>query len=342
MADQPSPHVSVITPVYKTPLNYFKECLNSLYNQTMLDAEFIIVFDGANEDLKSICEIYKKKDCRFKIFIQPHLGVSATRNFGIKQAKGEYITFVDADDSIEKNCCLETYNFAKKNNSEIVLFDYTPIDNQYKAEHLYSESASTLSIEEIENLQKQAIYLTDERYVAAVSTWCKLIKKNFIDNNNISFSTNLKICVDRPVSFSIFLFSTRISYLNKTFYNYNKVDTSITWIKYKEKAPLSIAYLVEIKKISTKFSGLLGQQAMEIFLSSWSSNYFIKERKNNIRESVIKIQKLAKSSDFQWLIKEMDSSKWSHFIKLEAFLIKHKILFHIWLHAIKWKYLSHH
>ena len=308
----------------------------------MLYAEFIIVFDGANEELQSICEFYKEKDCRFKIFIQPHLGVSATRNFGIRQAIGEYITFVDADDSIERNCCLETYNFAKKNNSEVVLFDYNPIDNQYKAEHLYSESATTLSNEEIENLQKQAIYLTDERYVAAVSTWCKLIKKNFIDNNNISFSTNLRICVDRPVSFSIFLFSTRISYLKKTFYNYNKVETSITWTKSNEKIVLSIAYLVEIKKISNKFSGLLGRRAMETFLSSWSPNNYKKKEKSNIRESVIKIQKLAKTPDFQWLIKEMDSSKWSLSVKLEAFLIKHKILFHIWLHAFKWKYLSHH
>lgn len=306
----------------------------------MLDAEFIIVFDGANEDLKSICEIYKKKDCRFKIFIQPHLGVSATRNFGIKQAKGEYITFVDADDSIEKNCCLETYCFAKQNNSEVVLYDYNPVDNQYKAKHLFSESILALPKNEIENLQKQTIYLTDEKYVAAVSTWCKLIKKDLIDSNHIFFSTNLKICVDRPVSFSIFLFANRISYLSKTFYNYNKVDTSITWSKYKDKTAISIAYLAEIKKISAKFSGLLGRQAMEIFLSSWSSSYFIKEKANCICKSVKSIQKIAKSSDFQWLIKEMDSSKWTHSVKFEAFLIKHKILFHIWLHAIKWKYLS--
>ena len=125
MTTESSPKVSVIVPIYKTPLNYFKECMESLYNQTMQDAEFILVFDGENRELLSICNSYKEKDERFKIFIQSHLGVSATRNFGIKQARGEYIAFVDADDSLYSNIVLNQ-NTKKILNlkSDIVIFDW--------------------------------------------------------------------------------------------------------------------------------------------------------------------------------------------------------------------------
>ncbi len=332
--------VSVITPVYKTPLNYFKECLDSLHNQTLPNAEFIIVFDGEDNLLHNFCKDYKKKDPRFKLYIQPHFGVSATRNFGISQATGEYITFVDADDSIEKDCCLKTYDFAKENNSDVVLFDYTPIDNQYKQIFFCSESIPELSKNAIEIIQKEAIYLTSEKYVAAVSTWCKLIKKDLIDLNHIHFSTNLKKCVDRPVSFSIFYFAKKISYLNKAFYNYNKVETSITWTQNDSNVNIILAYLTEIKKISNKFSTTIGRYAMETFLNSWSTNYFIKGSAFSIHESVSTIRKKAKSADFQHLIERYDSSQWTYTVKLEAFLIKHRITFHIWLHAFKWKYLT--
>lgn len=340
MSESKAIAVSVITPVYKTPLNYFKECLDSLHNQTMPNAEFIVVFDGEDNLLCDFCEDYKKKDERFKIYIQPHFGVSATRNFGISQAIGEYITFVDADDSIEKDCCLETYNFAKENNSEVVLFDYTPVSNQYKQMFFSSDSIQELPNSTIEKIQQESIYLTSEKYVAAVSTWCKLIKKNLVDLNHIHFPTNLKRCVDRPVSFSIFYFAKKVSYLNKTFYNYNKVETSITWTQNDSNANIMLAYLTEIKKISNKFSTTIGRCAMETFLDSWSTNYFIKGSAFSILESVNTIKKIAKSANFQQLIERFDSSQWTFPVKLEAFLIKHRITFHIWLHAFKWKYLT--
>lgn len=341
MSKESLPKVSVIVPIYKTPLNYFKECMDSLYNQTMQNVEFILVFDGENKKLFSISETYKDKDERFKIFIQPHLGVSATRNFGIKQAKGEYITFVDADDWIEKECCLVTYNFAKENDSDVVLFDYNPTGGQYKEKKLFSEPFPKLNYATIENLQRETIYLTDEKYVAAVSTWCKLIKKDLIEINHISFSTKLKICVDRPVSFSVFLFAKNVSYLDKVFYNYNKNENSITWTQYEERNLHLLAYLAEIKKQSNKYSSLIGKLAMEIFLNSWSTIYFIPQKKDFIRESVKKLQETAKSAEFQWLTEKFDSSKWPISVKAEAYLIHHKITFHIWLHAFKWKILSH-
>lgn len=334
-------NVSVIVPVYKTPLNYFKQCLDSLHNQTLSETEFIIVFDGENNELYSFAKSYAKADNRFKIHIQPHAGVSATRNYGIKQAKGEYITFVDADDWIESDCCQAAYSYAKNNDSDVVLFDYNPVGKQYKQKKNFFESIPKLNYATIENLQRETIHLTDEKYVAAVSTWCKLIKRNLMEIHHISFSTDLKRCVDRPVSFSIFLFAKKVSYLDKIFYNYNRNENSITWAQYENPNSHLLAYLAEIKKQSDKFSSLIGRLAIEIFLNSWSTVYFIPQKKNFTFKSVKEIQKKAKSTEFQWLIEKIDSSKWPISVKAEAYLIRHKITFHIWWHAFKWKYLTH-
>lgn len=340
MADQLSPHVSVIIPVYKTPLDYFKECIVSLCNQTMRDAEFIIVFDGENEELQSICDFYQKKDPRFKIFNQPHLGVSATRNFGIEKSEGEYITFVDADDWIESDCCQTAYTYAKEYSSDIVLFDYNAVDNQYQNKKYWKQSIVSLSTNQIEELLQQTIYLTDEKNIAAVSTWCKLINKNLIIDNNIRFSSDVKICVDRPFSFSLYLHAKKISYLNKTFYNYNKVASSITWAPQKDRAMLMLAHLTAIKKSTEKYHDLIGKHAILIFLGSWENEFFNESNKDSLFTTIKKIYKNANSKEFRRLITDINTTGMSKSIALETFLIKHNILFHIWLHALKWKFLT--
>ena len=79
---------------------------------------------------------------------------------------------------------------------------------------------------------------------------------------------------------------------------------------------------------------------MEMFLASWSTNYFTPQKKNHVYDTVKNILKIAKSPNFQWLIEKYDSSRWPFSVKLEAFLIKHKISFHIWIHAFNWKLLK--
>lgn len=332
--------VSVITPVYKTPLNYFRECLDSLHNQTMLNAEFIIVFDGEDHQLLTFCEDYKKKDSRFKLYIQPHVGVSATRNFGIKQATGEYITFVDADDRIDRKCCQDTYDYAKKNNSDIVLFDYAPISNQYQEKYFSNNSISLLSSLEIKYLLEQVIRLTDEKNVAAVSTWCKLINQSVIKENNLSFPTEAQIAVDRPFSFSLYLHAKRASYLHKKLYYYNKIDSSITYKFYNNKYPLLMAYLTEIKKKSTSHNEIIANQAIEMFFNSWIECYFNKKNTDSLAQRVKNISNIIKSNDFQALISNVNYKGLPFLVKIDTFFIKRKISIHVWLHAIKWKLFS--
>lgn len=90
-----APLVSIIIPLYNKE-DVIKEALNTVLAQTFSDYECIIINDGSTDN--SLKVAYSIKDSRFKVITQPNGGVSRARNRGIKEARGEYITFLDADD----------------------------------------------------------------------------------------------------------------------------------------------------------------------------------------------------------------------------------------------------
>lgn len=94
-----SPALSIIVPVYKVE-HYLKECIDSILNQSFKDFELILVDDGSPDKSGEICDSYIAKDYRIKVIHKSNGGVSSARNSGISQAKGVWITFIDADDLI--------------------------------------------------------------------------------------------------------------------------------------------------------------------------------------------------------------------------------------------------
>nr|MCR4662874.1 glycosyltransferase [Endomicrobiaceae bacterium] len=103
------PKVSVIVPVYNVE-QYLRQCLDSIINQTFKDFECICVNDGSTDNSLTILQEYSKKDNRIKIINQKNSGSSVSRNNGIKQALGQYVSFVDADDWITDNYLEILYN----------------------------------------------------------------------------------------------------------------------------------------------------------------------------------------------------------------------------------------
>lgn len=87
--------------------SYIKECITSLQNQTFSNFEIIIVDDGSTDNSYDICEKEILNDNRIKLFHQENKGVSSARAYGVKESQGEYIFFVDADDTV-KTDALET------------------------------------------------------------------------------------------------------------------------------------------------------------------------------------------------------------------------------------------
>ena len=94
-----SPRFSIIIPVYNVA-PYLRECLDSLLAQTFADWEAVCVDDGSTDGGGAILDEYAARDARFRVFHQPNAGVSAARNFALDNTRGEWIGFLDADDSI--------------------------------------------------------------------------------------------------------------------------------------------------------------------------------------------------------------------------------------------------
>lgn len=96
---QSLPIISIIVPIYNVE-KYLRECLDSILAQTFADWECLLIDDGSPDNSGGICDEYADNDCRFKVFHKSNGGVSSARNLGLDNARGEWVTFVDADDMI--------------------------------------------------------------------------------------------------------------------------------------------------------------------------------------------------------------------------------------------------
>lgn len=98
-----NPKISIIVPVYNVE-KYLRRCLDSIVTQTFTDWECICVDDGSPDNSGEILDEYAVKDKLFVIIHKENGGVSSARNAGFDTARGEWISFVDSDDWIERDC----------------------------------------------------------------------------------------------------------------------------------------------------------------------------------------------------------------------------------------------
>jgi len=125
--------VSVIIPAFNVD-KYISKTLDSVINQTYSNLEIIVVNDGSSDKTEEIIQLYSKKDTRIIYIYQNNKGVSAARNRGIKEAKGEYICFFDSDDIMLPSKIEKQYQFLENNIEFDIIYSnlYHFIDNTKK------------------------------------------------------------------------------------------------------------------------------------------------------------------------------------------------------------------
>lgn len=230
---------SIITPLYNTPLTFLKVCMESLQAQHLQECEFIVVSDGATKEENEICENFARKDSRFKFFKRPHMGVSASRNFALRQAQGEYIGFVDADDYIDATMLQECYAFASSTNSDIVT------KNIFRTRN----GQNTLMKQKPSSLAPEAI-IRDILLEKILGGICyRFVKRTFLLEHNISFQENLCYGEDAVFWINLLLKKPKVSYLNKAFYHYVDNAQSITKKYTKNSYQENKKYISTLKSI---------------------------------------------------------------------------------------------
>ncbi len=230
--------VSLIIPVYNVE-DYLEKCLDSVLTQTLKEIEIIIVNDGSTDGSLSICKKYTKKDKRVKLITQQNKGLGGARNTGIINADGDFIFLLDSDDYIKNNTIEDTYNFAIKNNLDLVVFNYDKVDKNNKK--LVSPKFG------------EGIFTKNEAFKKILSlktspqAWNKLYKRNLFTDNSILYPEKF-LHEDLPVTYKLFWHANKIGYLNESYYFWLVRNGSITQnFTYKHINDIATA-LLETKK----------------------------------------------------------------------------------------------
>lgn len=206
---------SIIIPVYNVE-KYLENCINSILNQTYKNFELILVNDGSSDSSGEICNKYKKLK-NIKIIHKKNRGASDARNNGIKLATGDYVIFVDGDDYLYNNRCLEIINKEITANKCDIL--------QYKMVNYYEKNDKYSFNEDLEinnNLKYLDILSSlNNKGFLSISPCNKAIKLDIIKKNNIYFEVS-RVAEDIDWSFNLYNYTNSIRYINENIYVYRR------------------------------------------------------------------------------------------------------------------------
>lgn len=233
------PTISVIIPVYNTE-KYLHRCIDSVLAQTYKDFELLLIDDGSKDSSGIICDEYAAKDARVRVFHKENGGVSSARNFGLDNAKGEWITFVDSDDYIEENFLK---SFEGNLDADLVVGNIQKIRKQEKEE--YSSHISPGYYNDIKS--EVANCLTNLCFLAP---WGKMFRRQLV--LGLHFDESMCISEDTKYVFSFMSRSKSLrvlanSEIENCLYVYIAPSQSID-AKYQISVESSVHHLLSLEK----------------------------------------------------------------------------------------------
>lgn len=117
------PVITVIVPIFNAEY-YLAECIDSILRQSFTDFELLLIDDGSTDRSSEICKRYQEREPRIRLLSQTNAGQSSARNLGLAQAWGEYVAFIDADDTVSSDYLLLLYDMIKSTSADISCVDY--------------------------------------------------------------------------------------------------------------------------------------------------------------------------------------------------------------------------
>lgn len=268
--------ISIIVPVYNVE-NYLRECLDSISQLKTVTWEAILVDDGSTDTSGKICDEYAKQDSRFRVIHQKNTGVSAARNAGLDAAKGEWIWFVDSDDSINPD--FEISNPEVLDDADYVLFDMRKFRDG----------------EELNSLghQKSTVKCTD------LSKNDFLCKYQCNHHQRLTFSLGTRVGEDLEFQYKYLTRCKRPASLDAVLYNYRLRGGSATQDdsyrrKNVEDLPIVLQHLLEwCKQENVKPEPWLDMRIQQMFQNLLYSASFVKEVEMKVLQATIRSLLLA-------------------------------------------------
>lgn len=208
--------ISIIVPVYNSE-NYIARCIESILSQTSYDWELILINDGSSDYSENICNYYAHSDKRIHVINQDNKGVSSARNTGLVNARGEWVTFCDSDDELNK-MAIEIYENNINEDIDIIRGGFERDKNGH---------VSIITIPDIETDNKDNIIsiCSDSCYEAYL--WNTCFRRSTI--GSIRFDEKISWCEDHLFTYKVIREARRVRFISEIVYRYfapSKVNNS--------------------------------------------------------------------------------------------------------------------
>lgn len=221
--------VSVIVPVYNRS-ETLSRCVESILSQTFRAFELLLADDGSTDGTLKICSDYALIDSRIRVLTLPHRGVSAARNAGLAVAKGEYIAFVDSDDTIEPAFFERLLSLARSSGSLFSMCGW--VETSPDGTERLPASTLEQQLFSVETALSGMLYVDN---IGLFQLMCnKLIHRNLIDlpGGSVRFDEDVSMAEDALFLSKLYLSASFVSFAPWPLYRYNLSLSSATQRSY--------------------------------------------------------------------------------------------------------------
>lgn len=324
--------ISVIVPVYNAE-KHLARCVDSILNQSYKELEVILVDDGSVDNSSKLCDAYMAKDKRVKVIHKENGGVSSARNTGINVSKGQFVTFVDSDDWIEKNMYESLIQKIKEENVDMVKCCYYKEENGIatKLGCAYSTSKKI----DLTTKKKDFLYLYLNGTIHA-GNCCLLVRKNVIDKTD-KYNTNIAMGEDLFFEIDLICNANSIFTLNEAYYHYCINDDSASMnSKYIKR---NIEHLTLLYFEIIKFLNGRNIQLTQTIIEEWSYYSFFKMyilffSARTCRESLKLIKYIIKNDKIMEIYKNINTGKIKKSYKLFTMFVISKNKFGLYVYIV--------
>lgn len=314
------PKVSIVMPTYNVE-KYFRQCMESVINQTLTDIEIIPVDDGSPDNCGAIMDEYAAKDSRIKPIHQQNGGYGKAVNAGINAATGEYIGIVETDDWCDPKMFEKLYKQAKKLDADVCKCGFY----KYNSLAIKKEKQNIKWQDEIQNIEE----FPDDRtfkiaefpclFIFHASIWCNIYKKEFLTRNNIIINgTRSASYQDFPFMAEVMCKADKIAVLHEYLYHWRVEATQSSSTNQKGSRLLIMPDQCEETKKIVKQCGLYEELKEAMYKHFYLANHAFY---NNVqyqykREYFNKLHNLFKD------LKTDKTFKYQYFYKKEINFLK--------------------
>lgn len=207
---------SIIIPVYNVE-KYIDKCIKSILNQSYTNFEVLLINDGSSDNSGVKCDYYSSIDNRIKTFHKSNKGVSAARNYGLKQASNEWIMFVDSDDWLHPNCLNKCVEILQRQKIDFLQFSFERVKNDSMTLHKNIETTPYL---------KSKDFIQNNLFFKSV--WGSVFRKSIINTYHIQFNESMKLGEDQLFLFEYLIKCNTCLKTDDILYSYRYNQNSAT------------------------------------------------------------------------------------------------------------------